>query len=158
MPPPPILDPAAYDQDVVVADLEQIQAANAQRHEFQLLDRVIYFNVEDRDFVGYHDVKEGAWWGRGHVPGRPLFPGVLQIEAAAQLCSYVWHAALDTGDRFLGFAAVDDVKYRGAVEPGSRFLIVGHCDKLTLRRTVARTQGFVDGKMVFEGKITGMPV
>lgn len=152
------MDIASLDLDATYADLAQIQAVNPQRYEFQLLDRVIHMDKETRLFAGFTEVKEGDWWARGHVPGRPLFPGVLMIEAAAQLCSFVWHDALETEGRFLGFAAVDDVKYRGAVQAPCRFVMIGHCTKLTLRRTVANTQGYVDGKMVFEGTVTGMPV
>ena len=158
MPPPPILDLSSLDVENVVADLAAIQRYNPQRHEFQLLDRVIMFDREQQLFAGYHDVKPDAWWTRAHVPGRPLFPGVLMIESAAQLASYVWHAALDIEDRFLGFAAVDEVKYRGAVVPPCRLLMIGHCTKLTARRTVARIQGYVDSSLMFEATITGMPV
>ncbi len=157
MPPPVILDPAGLDLDNVVADQEEIMRFNPQRYEFLLLDRVVYFDDDSGIFAGYHDIKPDAWWTRAHIPDRPLFPGVLMIESAAQLSSYATHRA-GYGGRFIGFAGVDAVKFRGAVVPPCRLLIVGRATKLSARRTESVTQGFVDGTMVFEAQITGMPI
>jgi len=157
MPPPAILDPGALDAAKIIADRQAIEAYNHQRFEFQLLDAVLLFDETTRVFAGYHDVRADAWWARGHIPGRPLFPGVLMIEVAAQLSSYASNRALArTG--FLGFVGVDGVKFRGAVEPPARFLVVGRATMLKPRRTVCVTQGFVGDAMVFEAEITGMPI
>jgi 3-hydroxyacyl-[acyl-carrier-protein] dehydratase len=157
MPPPAILDPATLDFSRPVADRAQIQAVNPHRHEFALLDAIVHFDPKQGLFAGYHDVREDAWWARAHIPGRPLFPGVLMIEVAAQLASYLTYAILERRG-FLGFVAVDKVKFRGAVSPPARFVVVGRPKQVKPRRTICETQGFVDGAMVFEGEITGMPV
>ena len=158
MPPPVILDPSGLSFEEA-EPLSQVHAYNPQRHEFALLDRVIHFDPENMVAAGYHDVSEDGWWTRGHVPGRPLFPGVLMIEVAAQLASYVTHRLLpELDDRFVGFAGVDDVKFRGAVSPPARFVVVNQGLTVKPRRSICLSQGFVDGVMVFEAKITGMPV
>jgi 3-hydroxyacyl-[acyl-carrier-protein] dehydratase len=155
MPRPALLDPDSLDTTILVADREAIMAANPQRHEFMLLDAVVYCDDEDRLYAGYHDVHEDAWWVRGHVPGRPLFPGVLMLESAAQLASYVAHRAFGN-DCFVGLTGVDEVKYRGTVCPPARFVVIGKAVELRKRRVRCYTQGFVDGTMVFESQITGM--
>ncbi len=158
MPPPVILDPAGLSFDEAES-IERVRAFTPQRHEFQLLDRVIHFDRENKIAAGYHDVREDGWWARGHIPGRPIFPGVLMIEIAAQLASYVTHCLLpELDDRFIGFGGVDAVKFRGAVVPPSRFVVVGQGLQVKTRRSVCLAQGFVDNVMVFEAKITGMPV
>lgn len=157
MPPALILDPATIDCSNVVASAEAIMACNPQRFEFRLLDAIVLVDEGARIFAGYHDLREDDWWVRGHIPGRPLFPGVLMIEAAAQLASYMAHHAKIVGG-FLGFAGVDKVKFRGAVTPPARFLVVGQGVSLKSRRVICNTQGFVGRDMVFEGEITGMPV
>jgi 3-hydroxyacyl-[acyl-carrier-protein] dehydratase len=83
MPPPPLLDPSTIDLNNIVADREAIMHVNAQRFEFQLLDAVVMMDIERKLCVGYHDVKTDGWWARGHVPGRPLFPGVLMAGPRA---------------------------------------------------------------------------
>jgi 3-hydroxyacyl-[acyl-carrier-protein] dehydratase len=157
MPPPAIVDLATLDYSHIVADRAAIARCNPQAYEFALLDAVIHLDREAQTFAGYHDVKPDAWWARGHIPGRPLFPGVLMIEVAAQLSSYVFRFYWPKVE-FIGFGAVDGVKFRGTVSPPARLLVVGRVTELRSRRNVAYTQGFVDGVMVFEGTVTGMAV
>lgn len=157
MPPPVFLDPATLDLDHPVVTREQIQAYNPQRHEFALLDAVVLIDEARQLFAGYHDVRPDAWWTRGHIPGRPLFPGVLMIEVAAQLASFLTHHLLKL-EGFIGFAGVDQVKFRGVVEPPARFVVVARGHKIRPRRVVCDVQGFVGSTMVFEGRIAGMPV
>jgi 3-hydroxyacyl-[acyl-carrier-protein] dehydratase len=157
MPPPAILDPATLDLSQLIADRDEILRVNLHRYEFQLLDGIVHCDLEKQIFAGYHDVRADAYWVRGHIPERPLFPGVLMIEVAAQLASFMTHKVLKD-DRFIGFAGVDEVKFRGTVEPPCRFVIVGRAKEIRRRRTVCEAQGFVDNVMVFGGIITGMAV
>jgi 3-hydroxyacyl-[acyl-carrier-protein] dehydratase len=157
MPPPVLLDPASIDTSKIVADRDEIMRHNRQRYEFALLDAVVLFDAERGLVAGYHDVRPDAWWTRGHVPERALFPGVLMIEAAAQLASFAYHKLLQT-DVFMGFAGVDGVKFRGTVEPPCRFLLIGLKKEARARRFISVVQGFVNNQMVFEGEITGMPL
>ncbi len=157
MPPPQILDPTTLDFSNLLADRAEIARVNPHRHEFALLDGVLFLDTAQGVYAGYHDVREDAFWVRGHVPGRPLFPGVLMIEAAAQLASYLYHR-LFPNMGFLGFTGVDDVKFRGVVAPPCRFVIVGRGIQMRPRRMLCASQGFVGSTMVFEAVITGMPV
>jgi 3-hydroxyacyl-[acyl-carrier-protein] dehydratase len=155
MPPPVILDPAALDFSHLFATREQIEKLVPHRHEFALLDAVVNFDRESGTFAGYHDIRADEWWARGHIPGRPIFPGVLMIEVAAQLASFLGHL-VNGHDFFMALVGVDDVKYRGTVEPPCRFVVVGKALDVRKRRTKCATQGFVNGTMVFEAVITGM--
>ena len=157
MPPPAILDPSALDFEHLIADRDAIGRVNPHRFEFALLDGIVHRDQENRVFAGYYDVRENAWWTRGHIPGRPLLPGVLMIEAAAQLASYMARCMLNF-ESFMGFAGVDNVKFRGTVTPSCRLVIVGRGKSLKRRRIICECQGFVDHTMVFEAEITGMPV
>jgi 3-hydroxyacyl-[acyl-carrier-protein] dehydratase len=157
MPPPLIIDPAQLDLSNVVADREEIARVNPHRYEFALVDRVVHLDIEHSTYAGYLDLRTDAFWVRGHVPGRPLFPGVLMIECAAQLASYLYHHLLPKMG-FLGFTGVDGVKFRGIVEPPCRFVVVGRGVQVKPRRMICASQGFVGDMMVFEGTITGMPV
>ncbi len=79
------------------------------------------------------------------------------IEAAAQLTAY-FTKAIVTDDRFFGFVGVDDVKFRETVVPPARLILIGRAVSIKPRRTIFRMQGLLEGKLVFEAKITGMPV
>jgi len=155
MPPKAILDLSQTDLNKIVASRDEIYSWNPHRYEFQLLDAVVLLDFERGLIVGYRDVKADEFWVRGHIPGRPIFPGVLMIETAAQLVSYY---AMTNSKRhdFIGFAGVSDVRFRGQVVPGDRLVMAGKMLEIRPRRCIGATQAFVRGEMVYEGVITGM--
>ncbi|MEE8104435.1 MAG: 3-hydroxyacyl-ACP dehydratase FabZ family protein [Planctomycetota bacterium] len=158
MPPMQLVDLDALDLNSLQLGPDEIRAVNPHRHEMELLTGIIRFAPEEGFIVGELQLAEDAFWVRGHIPGRPIFPGVLMVEAAAQLCSYYWRATFDQPDRFFGFGGIRDTRFRGTVTPGERLIIAGKVVNLRPRRAIFDTQGFVDGTMVFESQIIGMPV
>jgi 3-hydroxyacyl-[acyl-carrier-protein] dehydratase len=155
MPPQPLFDLSGIDTSRVVVPREGIYEVNPHRHEFQQLDGICYIDREREHIIGFRNVRDDEFWVRGHIPGRPLFPGVLMIESAAQLVSYYVMSDGPSGD-FLGFGGVDNVKFRGSVVPGQRIVLLGKMVERRPRRCVGDTQAFVDGNMVYQGRITGM--
>jgi len=155
MPPKALFDLASIDLNKIVADREAIYRVNPHRHEFQQLGGIYVCDHQAGIIAGYRDVRGDEFWVRGHIPGRPIFPGVLMIETAAQLVSYYVMTA-EPGKGFLGFGGVDEVKFRGAVVPGQRIIMLGKMVEMRPRRCVGATQGYVDGQLVYEGLITGM--
>ncbi|MBK8913440.1 MAG: beta-hydroxyacyl-ACP dehydratase [Phycisphaerales bacterium] len=157
MPPQVLIEPATLDFSRVLLSREEIGRFNPQRFEFQLLDGVVLMDHAAGLYAGFYDAPADAWWVRGHIPGRPIMPGVVMIECAAQMASLVAHHLME-GLGFLGFGGVTDVKFRGVVTPPARFIILGQALEVKRRRVICATQGFVNGEMVYEGIITGMPV
>ena len=155
MPPEPIVDVSTIDTSKVALTREDIYKVNPHRHEFQQLDGIYFIDEEKQIMAGYRDVRDDEFWVRGHIPGRPIFPGVLMIETAAQLVSYYIMTHMPEKG-FLGFAGVDGVKFRGQVVPGERIIMVGRMLEVKPRRCIGATQAFVDGRQVYEGVITGM--
>jgi 3-hydroxyacyl-[acyl-carrier-protein] dehydratase len=159
MPPRSLFPLELIDPARTVADIESIRRANPQRFEMEQLSRICYADVEAGQVAGVLEVGEEPFWARGHIPGRPIMPGVIMLEAAAQLCSWFVRQVYDPqeyGERFFGFGGIDGVKYRGVVFPGQSLLLLGRRDEIRTRRAVFATQGYVDGRQVFEAKITGM--
>jgi len=157
MPPKIMVDLEQFDFENPQYDSEKVREYIPQRFEMQHLDVVIDFNSETHIAVGCKYVGDDEFWVRGHIPGRPLLPGVIMIEAAAQLSTFCYKMTVDD-DRFLGFAALEDVKFRGQVVPGDRLDLVVLTREIKPRRAVFQAQGIVRGKLVFEGTIVGMPV
>ncbi|MEC8560249.1 MAG: beta-hydroxyacyl-ACP dehydratase [Planctomycetota bacterium] len=150
-----LIDLDGIDMDQTWAGPEDIEAVNPHRGEMRHLDRVIWWNEDRTEAVGIKEVGDDEFWVPGHIPGRPLFPGVLQIEAGAQLSSFV--LAERFGDApFVGFTRVTDCSFRGQVVPGDEMILFTKEVKVNRRRFITDIQGIVNDKIVFEARITGM--
>lgn len=155
----PIIDLASLDFDTIVADQEAIRRCLPQRYEMEQLTAIVLDNVELGITVGYKDLTPEEFWVRGHMPGMPLMPGVMMCEAAAQVCSYHVIANQLMEAEMLGFAGLDEVRFRGPVRPGDRLVIVSQ--KVQLRpKTIVRSrfQCFVEQTMVCHGEMRGAPL
>jgi len=141
-----------------IFDKEAICEVNPQRFEMQQLDGILWYDKEKRLVLGYKDVTENEFWIRGHIPGRPLMPGVIMVESAAQLLSFFVNEVLGE-HTFIGFASIDSARFRATVQPGQRLLLLGKITKFRPRRKYdTYIQGIVDNKMVFETELSGMAV
>lgn len=152
---PLLIDLDAIDLDAVVADADRVGEVNPQCGPMRQLDHVIWFNDIITQGVGLKHIGEDEFWVPYHVPGRPLMPGVMMIEACAQMGSFLYRTK--TPDLpFVGFTRCNDTVFRGQVVPGDTMLIL--CDEVecSRRRFVSKFQCVVDGRMVMETTITGM--
>ena len=150
-----ILDFSEYDLNTVVADIEQIRRYNPQRYEMEQLTAICYENLETKTCVGYKDLAPDEFWARGHMPGMPLMPGVIMCEAAAQVASY-YSQRHKLMDGVIGFGGLEEVRFRGIVRPGDRFVIVSRLLKVRRSILTCEFQCFVNQTLVCEGIIKGV--
>ena len=148
--------------DIGPIDLTQTAMPSAEVDKYlpqtgpmRMLDRVVWLDLPRMEGVGLKRVRHDEFWVPHHIPGRPLLPGVLMIEAAAQLCSLVQTIGANV-QGFLGFTRCDETVFRGQVVPGDELYILARQVERNRRRFVSRAQGVVNGKLVFETLITGM--
>ena len=153
-----ILDPSEYDLDNVIADIEVIRSYNRQRYEMEQLTAICYDDPERQICVGYKDLAPDEFWCRGHMPGAPIMPGVLMCETAAQLASYYSqrHNLMDTS--VIGFGGLKDVRFRGIVHPGERFVVVAQLLKVRRAMLTSQFQCFVRENLVCDGILKGIPL
>jgi 3-hydroxyacyl-[acyl-carrier-protein] dehydratase len=159
MPPALLFDLAEIDLTASpVFDKEAICQINPQRFEMQHLDGILWYDKDRECILGYKDVTTEEFWIRGHIPDRPLMPGVIQIEAAAQLLSFfVKKIYAETG--FFGFGGIERAKFRAVIEPGCRLHLLGHIIQARPgRKYVCDVQGLVEDTLMFEATISGMRV
>lgn len=162
MPPPLLIDLSKIDLNAEpIYNKEAICRVNPQRYEMQHLDGILWYDKENALILGYKDVTHNEFWIRGHIPSRPLMPGVIMIEAAAQLSSF-FMKEIFREEGFIGFAGIESAKFRSVIEPGSKLFLLGHITKyIKKQRTTHVTtevQGIVAGNMVFEATVSGMRV
>jgi 3-hydroxyacyl-[acyl-carrier-protein] dehydratase len=159
MPPTLLFDLTQIDlTGAPLFDKEEIRTVNPQQFEMQQLDGILWCDKENACILGYKDVTDKEFWVRGHIPGRPLMPGVMQIEAGAQLLSFfVKKVYQERG--FVGFGGIERAKFRATVEPGCRLYLLGHITEARRGRKYAcDIQGVVSGTLVFEATIFGLKV
>lgn len=154
-----IIDPATLDYNNVIADAAQIRNYNPQRFEMEQLTAIIFEDLERHICVGYKDVTFNEFWVRGHMPKMPLMPGVMMLEAAAQMCSYFSQKYDLLGAAMVGFGGLEEVRFREPVIPGDRLVLA--CQMTKLRRgqiVITKFQGFVRNSIAVEGILKGIPI
>ena len=154
-----IIDLSAIDFSRVTADLEEIRRHNPQRFEMEQLTAIVYEDAVNHVCVGYKEVMPEEFWVRGHMPGLPLMPGVLMLEAAAQMCSYYANKHDLLGADMVGFGGLEDVRFRDTVVPGDRLVLLSQLVKARRgRMLISRFQGVVRESIVVEGVLKGVPI
>lgn len=155
MPPQLLFEIPPSTFETIVYDQEAIRSHNPQRGHMEMLNAITFCDTEKHRLVGYKDVREDEFWVAGHIPGRPLLPGVLMIEAAAQLAAFYTGKFLGwTG--FIGFGGVENCRFRQAVAPPCRLFVLGELVWHRHGRVCCKEQGMVNGNIVFETTIIGV--
>ena len=143
------------DLDNPRADYDEITKVLPHRGPMRQLDSVTWWSEDRKQAIGIKDIRDDEFWVDGHIPGKPLFPGVLMIETAAQLCSFIAMLVRDDS-QFLGFIRCNDCSFRGAVVPGDRLVLYAELLSENSRRFISHVRGYVQNKFVFEATITGL--
>lgn len=154
-----LIDPSLFDFDNVIADIDEIRRYNPQRFEMEQLSAVIYEDLDEFACAGYKDIKRDEFWVRGHMPNMPLMPGVIVLEAAAQLCSYFSQKHNLLGASMIGFGGLEDVRFRAPIIPGDRLVLICKMTKVRPgRMIVCRFQAVVGENLAVDGVLKGIPI
>lgn len=154
-----LYDISKIDFDHVVADIEAIRQVNPQRYEMEQLTAIVYESLEEQICVGYKDVTTDEFWVRGHMPKMPLMPGIVMLEAAAQISAYFAQKYNCLGAKMIGFGGLEEVRFRDPVIPGDRLILISK--RLKARRgrmIICRFQGLVGARIVVDGILKGIPI
>jgi len=154
MPPQLLFDLSSIDLNKVAYDQQAIRQCNPQRGDMEQLNGIVYADPSTGRIVGFKDVRPDEFWVPGHIPGRPLLPGVLMIEAGAQLASFYTRKFVGWKG-FIGFGGLENCKFRQQVPPGVRMYLLGQ--KIWERHHLicCNVQGLVNGSIAFEASIIG---
>ena len=138
----------------VVLSSEQIAGLLPHRYPFALVDRVIA-HEPGVSATAIKNVTLNEPQFQGHFPDRPLMPGVLIVEAMAQVGGLiVTQMPVDLPEGLFVFAGIDGVRFRRPVVPGDQLLI--HCELLSLKRKrfgKVKAEATVEGDLVCAGEL-----
>jgi UDP-3-O-[3-hydroxymyristoyl] N-acetylglucosamine deacetylase / 3-hydroxyacyl-[acyl-carrier-protein] dehydratase len=136
-----------------IVDIMKIMQHLPHRYPMLLVDRVIEFE-QGRRIVGIKNVTINEPFFQGHYPGHPIMPGVLLIEAMAQVGGLLMMDAIDNiEDKVVYFMTMDNVKWRRPVTPGDQVRF--ELEMVQFRRHTCRMRGvgYVDGQVVAEADL-----
>ena len=136
-----------------IMDVNQIQELLPHRPPFLFIDKIL--EISDDHVIGLKNVTMNEDFFNGHFPGKPIMPGVLQIEAMAQAGGVlILNTVPDPQNYLTFFAKIDNAKFKYPVVPGDTLIF--KCELLSpLRRGIChmRAQAFVDGKLTSEADL-----
>ena len=133
-------------------EADEIEKIIPHRYPFLLVDRMI--EIEDgKRGVGIKNVTANEWFFEGHVPGNKVMPGVLIVEAMAQVAAVTLLRAGGAGGKTPMFGGIEDMRFRKPVVPGDQLRMEFTLEKLRGPVGKGHVKATVDGKVAAEGNI-----
>jgi len=153
-PPPSAAAPAPPPAEDGAMNIEELMKYLPHRPPFLLVDRIL--KIDGLKIVGIKNVTINEPYFQGHFPGHPIMPGVLQLEAMAQVAGVLLLKKVQAASQVAYFMAANDVKWRRPVFPGD--VLVIEIELTKARGKIGKGKGIckVDGEVVSEAEITFM--
>lgn len=138
-------------------DIRKLQRILPHRYPFLMIDRVVRIE-SDRRAVGLKNVSINEDFFQGHFPGRPIMPGVLIIEAMAQLAGILLSQKLEHTGKVAVLLSMDNVKFRRAVVPGDQLVLEVHTLRVKSRTGHVQAYARVGNELAAQAEIKFMMV
>jgi 3-hydroxyacyl-[acyl-carrier-protein] dehydratase len=134
-------------------EADQIEKIIPHRYPFLLVDRIIEID-EGKSAVGIKNVTANEWFFEGHFPGHKVMPGVLIVEALAQVAAVTLLKGMDAAGKTPLFGGIESMRFRKPVVPGDQLRLEFTLDKLRGPIGKGHVRATVDGKLAAEGTIS----
>ncbi len=137
----------------MLMDVNEIQRIIPHRYPFLLVDSILELDPA-RKIVGIKNVSINEPFFQGHFPGAPVMPGVLIVEAMAQVAAVmVLKEIADREHKLVYFSGIDRARFRQPVVPGDQIRIVVEVIKMRPRHGKLKAEAYVKERMVAEAEI-----
>ncbi len=142
---------------MAVLEAEEIMEYLPHRYPILLVDRIIECD-DEKTIVGIKNVTINEPFFQGHFPGRPVMPGVLQLEAMAQTAGILTKRIVGKSDGLPFFMSIDKAKFRRVVKPGDQLRIEVVVQKLRSSTVRFEARILVDGEVASQAEMMCMIV
>ena len=132
-------------------DPQRILATLPHRYPFLLVDRIL--EITETGAVGIKQVSFNDWFFQGHFPGQPVMPGVLIVEAMAQVGAVALLSRPAHAGSIPFFAGIDGVRFRRQVVPGDSLRLEVELTRVRSNAGKGRGRALVDGQIAAEGDL-----
>jgi UDP-3-O-[3-hydroxymyristoyl] N-acetylglucosamine deacetylase/3-hydroxyacyl-[acyl-carrier-protein] dehydratase len=152
-PPPAAAADETQPQESAI-DIQGVMKLLPHRYPFLMVDRVA--KIEGSHIIGIKNVSINEAYFQGHFPGHPVMPGVLQLEAIAQVAGIIMMKSAENAGKIAYFMSAEDVKWRKPVLPGD--VLVIDVEMTKIRGKIGKAKGVckVAGEVVSEAAVTFM--
>lgn len=137
----------------MVLEADEIEAIIPHRYPLLLVDRVVEID-EGKRAVGIKSVTANEWFFEGHFPGRKIMPGVLIVEAMAQVAAITMLKGREDDGKSPTFGGIEQMRFRRPVRPGDQLRLEFELEKLRGPVGKGKVRATVDGDLAAEGTIT----
>lgn len=142
---------ASLDFDKPLMDTNEVQRVLPHRPPFLLVDKILKIE-EDKKAIGLKNVTINEDFFRGHFPGHPIMPGVLLVEAMAQVAGVLLLKKSENAGKLAYFMTIDKVKFRRAVVPGDTLIFEVDLIKVKSKTGIVQGKAFVSGQLASEAE------
>lgn len=140
------------EEEILKFDIKGIMDLIPHRYPFILVDRITEC-LPGKYCKGYKNLTMNETFFVGHFPGNPVFPGVLQLEAMAQVSAGCLVPLPEYKDKLFLYAGIDGVRFRKQIIPGDKFEIESELTKVKGPIAKVHAKGFVDGQLAVEADL-----
>ena len=123
------------------------------RYPFMLVDKIIELDMENDRIVGLKNLTFNETFFQGHFPDNPVMPGVLQLEAMAQVAGILLNSREGNDGRIAFFMSINNAKFRRPVVPGDQLRMVIEGDRIRKRMASVKAKAYVGDDLVSEADL-----
>jgi len=136
-----------------VMDVNDILGMLPHRYPFMLVDRILEIDIENQKIVGYKNLTFNEPFFQGHFPQEPIMPGVMQLEAMAQVAGILLNKVNEREGAIAYFMAIDKAKFRRKVVPGDKLRMEVEVTRMRSRMATVSAKAYVEEDLASQAEL-----
>lgn len=134
-------------------DVNEILDILPHRYPFMLVDRILEMDIEEQTIVGYKNLTFNEPFFQGHFPGEPIMPGVMQLEAMAQISGILLNKVSGKEGQIAYFMSINKAKFRRKVVPGDTLRMEIKVTRMRSSMAVVEGKAYVGDNLASQAEL-----